>query len=76
MGSDFFIRDYLVLDGGMDGFELEGAWVAALEFDEALSDGKLAKCVLLVFFEQEVVGSSVDVLAGFEVEGEGEVGIS
>ncbi|MCG3144184.1 MAG: hypothetical protein HONDAALG_01577 [Gammaproteobacteria bacterium] len=76
VGSDFVVCDYLVFDGGVDGFELEGAWVAALEFDEALADWELSECVFLVFFEEEVVGGGVDVFAGFEVEGEGEVGVS
>ena len=63
MGLDFAVCDYLVLDGGVDGFELEGAWVAALEFDQALADRELAECIFLVFFQQEVVGGGVDIFA-------------
>lgn len=76
MGSDFVVRDYLVLDGGVDGLELEGPRIAALEFDQALADGELTECVFLFFLEEQIIRGGVDIFAGFEVEGKGQVGVS
>lgn len=43
MGFDFVVGDTLVLDGCLDGFEEEGFGEAALDFDEALSNGELVE---------------------------------
>jgi len=70
------VGDELVLDRRMERFQHEGFRVTALNFDQASSHRELTERLLLVFFEQQVIGSGVHILAGLEVEGEGQIRVS